>query len=134
MTVWTSIFFEISWKVTRTRQSETNFATITSFLGSVHLSNKALHQSVHKKLLSYCKMNICHNYDYYLQKHLGVKTRGCVSVCLFGSSSYMRIGKPTTTVHFAVRSLKYSDLSPVQRLKGVWWRGGGVGPSAKFSR
>ena len=64
--VLTSISFEISWKVTRTRQRETNFATITSFPWSVHLSNKALHQSAHKKSLSYCKMNISHNYDHYL--------------------------------------------------------------------
>ena len=66
LTVLTSISFEISWKVTHTRQRETNFATITSFPWSVHLSNKALHQSAHKKSLSYCKMNISHNYDHYL--------------------------------------------------------------------
>ena len=62
----TSISFEIFWKVKCTRQRETNFATITSFPWSVHLSNKALHQSAHKKSLSYCKMNISHNYDHYL--------------------------------------------------------------------
>ena len=44
----------------------------------------------------------------------------------------MRIRKPTTTVHFAVRSLKYSGLSPVQRLKGHGE--GGRGSSAKFGR
>ena len=57
LTVLTSISFEISWKVTHTRQRRINCATITSFPWSVHLSNKALHQSAHKKSLSYCKIN-----------------------------------------------------------------------------
>ena len=77
---------------------------------------------MHKKSPSYCKMNICHNYDHYVQKHLGVKTRGCVSGCFFSSSSYVRIGKPTTTVHFAMKFLNYFGLL-MGHGEGVW---GGV--------
>ena len=36
--------------------------------------------------------------------------------------------------HFEVRFLKYSGLSPVQRLKGHGEGGGGGGPSAKFGQ
>ena len=76
----TSISFEIFWKVKCTRQRETNFATITSFPWSVHLSNKALHQSAHKKSLSFCKMNISRNYDHYLGVKLEVVSKGVSSV------------------------------------------------------
>ena len=102
------------------RQRETNFATITSFPWSVRLSNKALHQSAHKKSPSFYKMSISHNIIITICENIkGVKTRGCVSGCFFSSSSYIRIGKPTTTLHFAVRFLIYFSLSPVQRLKGA---------------
>ena len=37
-------------------------------------------------------------------------------------------------LHFEVRFLKYSGLSPVQRLKGHAEGGGGGGPSAKFGQ
>ena len=77
---------------------------------------------MHKKSISYCKMNISHNYDHYVQKHLGVKTRGCVSGCFFSSSGYVRIGNPTTTVHFAMKFLNYFGLLKGM-VKGVW---GGV--------
>ena len=50
-----------------TYKTEKNkLATITTFPWSACLSNKALHQSLHKKSLSYCKMNISHHYDYHL--------------------------------------------------------------------
>ena len=73
-------------------------------------------------------MNISHNYDHYVQKHLGVKTRGCVSGCFFSSSSYVRIGKPTTTVHFAMKFLNYFGLLMGHGEGGVWW-----GPNALTS-
>ena len=41
-------------------------------------------------------------------------------------TSGLAIGKPTTMLHFEVRFLKYSGLSPVQRLKGHGEGGGGV--------
>ena len=67
-------------------------------------------------------MNISHNYDHYVQKHLGVKTGGCDSGCFFSSSSYVRIGNPTTTVHFAMKFLNHFGLLRGM-VKGEW---GGV--------
>ena len=56
-------FWQVVWRV---RKRKANCATIMLFRWSVLLSNVGFHQSMHKKLVSYCKKSCRNVYHYFL--------------------------------------------------------------------